>query len=388
MKRILYFKLILICTITYSQNYQINKIVVDKYTQIPLENVLIFNETDNSTTNSDGKFVFYSQKNEINLTLLGYNAFKTTFESLKNSSDTIFMESKTTQLQEVVVSNTVPYMKKVYSKLKENYLPNYTVNFFLRNVLKKDNTNIVLQDIYAKQNYNVNDKKKIDIEILNMRKTSFFEKKDHISLKFLNSNQFFDIKYPLVNKCNFTEVPFNDSDFKKILFESNVKDIWGQIWRGYYIIQRNDYTIVEYSLIAIDNPDDVPYNKLLLSSGKYRTVKYNRFVKFTKDVSSNKYYVSNSKLEHNIEVFVNKKTEKPFYYNLNLDFFVTNNPTLEKITPNFSADKDIFKAKFPYSKDFWNSQNQLPLTKELELFLKSVSEKKDNTKEFEVIGNF
>jgi len=67
---------------------------------------------------------------------------------------------------------------------------------------------------------------------------------------------------------------------------------------------------------------------------------------------------------------------------------VTNSQTKEKVNSNFATDKDIFKAKFPYSKDFWNDQNQLPLTNELEVFLKSVFEKKDKTEEFEVIGNF
>lgn len=388
MKHILSLQLFFLCAISYSQSYQINKTVVDKNTKFPLENVIIFNESDNSTTNADGKFVFVSQKNEINLKLLGYNAIKTTFDELKNSKDTVFMEIKATLLQEVVVSNTASFMKKVYSKLKDNYLPSYTSNFFLRNVLKKDNTTILLQDIFAKQNHNTSDKNKTSIEILSMRKTSFFENKNKISFKLPDFYQFFNIRLPLVDKCNFTEVSFNDSEFKKVLFESTEKDEFGQIWKGYIVIHKSDYAIVEYNLIKVDNKQIIPFIKQLISSGRYRTTKYNRFVQFTKDAVSNKYYPSNSKLECLVECFVDKKTETPFYFDLNLDFFVTNNPTNEKITPNFSADKDIFKAKFSYSKDFWNNQNQLPLTQELELFLKSVFEKKDKTKEFEVIGNF
>jgi hypothetical protein len=385
MKYIISLNLFIISLFSYSQSYQIKKIVVDKNTKFPLENVIIFNERDNSTTNADGKFIFVSQKNEINLNVLGYEGVKTTFDKLNNANDTIFLQLKAIQLKEVVVSNTSSFMKNVYEKSKDNYLPNYTANFFLRNILKKDNVTIVLQDIYGKKNRNISNKKDQSVEILNMRKIKLFEKEEDIDFKLPDFNEFFTLVIPPLNKCFFTEIPFNDSGFKKILFETNEKDNRGQIWNGYFIINRNDYAIVEYNLIGISDADKIPYKKMLLSSGQTRTVKWTQFVQFTKDVASNKYYVSISKVEGEVEALVNKKT---FYYDLNMDYFVTNSPTNEKIKANFSVDKDIFKADFSYSKDFWNNQNQLPLTKELELFLKSIAEKKDKTKEYKVIGNF
>jgi hypothetical protein len=370
-----------------SQNLRISKIIVDKETKLPLENVTIFNNSDNSTTNTEGKFVFVSDKNEINLNLLGYNEIKTTFDKLKTAKDTIFMELKITQLEEVLVSNGGSYMKKVFDKYYENMAPNYTVNFFLRNVLKKDNDVVKLQDVYGKKNRNANQKDNISIEILNMRKVGLFEKKDRVDLKFPD---FHELSYPpilSIDKCTFTEIAYNDSSYKKILFESEKND-WGQIWRGYFIIHRSDYAIVEYSVITADNPETIPYGKVTLSSHQFRTTKYNSFAQYSKDATSNKYYPSKVKLESQLEVLADKKIEKTFYYNLTMDFFVTNSLTNEKINSNYSVGKDIFKAKFPYSEDFWKNQNQLPLTKELETFLKNVSEKKDKTKEFEVIGNF
>ena len=134
--------LFLISGFSYAQNFQISKIVVDKDSKIPLENVIISNENDYSATNADGKFAFISQKKEISLNLLGYNEIQTTFDKLKDEKDTIFMEIKATQLQEVVVSNANEYMKKVYDKFKENALQNYTVTFFLRNIVKIFNANM------------------------------------------------------------------------------------------------------------------------------------------------------------------------------------------------------------------------------------------------------
>ena len=386
MKNIIALQLFFLCAFSYAQNFQISKIVVDKNNKIPLENVTVFNESDNSITNAEGKFVFVSQKNEINLSLFGYNTIKTTFDKLKNDKDTIFMEMKATQLQEVIVSNADSYMKKVYEKFNDNLLQNYTIDFFLRNVFKKDKSNILLQDIYARENQDKTRKKNLSVEILNMRKTSLFDKKDNISFGFPNFDDLFSNVLPQIDKCSFTEIPFNDSEFKKILFESNEKDKSGQIQRGYFIINRKDYAIVEYNLSTIDDPENVPYKNLF--RGKYRTIKLNTFVQYTKDTKSNKYYQSNLKLDNQVEIIVYKISENPFYFDFTMDFFVTNTPSNEKINSNFSTNKDVFKAKFPYSKDFWDNQNQLPLTKELEMFLKSVFEKKDKTKEYEIISNF
>nr|WP_315157103.1 hypothetical protein [uncultured Flavobacterium sp.] len=386
MKHFIVIQLFFICGFSYAQNFQISKIVVDKNTKIPLENVSVFNESDYSTTNAEGKFAFVSQKNEINFNLLGYNLITTTFDKLKSGKDTIFMEIKATQLQEVVVSNADSYMKKVYDKFQDNLLQNYTIDFFLRNIFKKDKVNILLQDISARENQDKTRKKSLSIEILNMRKTSVFEKKDNINFGFPNFDDLFSNVLPQIDKYSFTEIPFNDNEFKKILFESNKKDKSGQIQKGYFIINRKDYAIVEYNLSTIDDPEKVPYKNLF--RGKYRTIKLNTFVQYTKDTKSNKYYQSNLKLDNQVEIIVYKISENPFYFDFTMDFFVTNSPSNEKINSNFATNKDIFKAKFPYSQDFWNNQNQLPLTKELEEFLKSVNEKKDKTKEYEIISNF
>jgi len=373
---------------TYSQTFQVKKIVVDNTTKLPLENVSIFNETDNSTTNTDGEFIFVSKKNEINLNLLGYEGVKTTFGELNKTNDTLFMQLKTTQLNEVVVSNAGDYMKKVYDKMKDNYLKNYTVNFFLRNVLQKDNEIIVLQDINGKKNHNESQKKLLSLEFLNMRKTSFYVKKDHVSFRFPDFMELSSAIWPLLDKCSFSETTCNDDNYKKILFESNEKNNAGQIFNGYMIVNKTDYAIVEYSFEGINNVEIIPYEKSGLSGGKHRTIKYNKMLQFRKDVVSNKYFLSNAKLDATVEGLLDKNATKPFYFDLEINFLAINNPTNEKVIPNFATDKDIFKAKFPYSEDFWKNQNQLFLTKELKLFLKSVAEIKDKTKEYEVIGNF
>jgi hypothetical protein len=121
---------------------------------------------------------------------------------------------------------------------------------------------------------------------------------------------------------------------------------------------------------------------------RYKTTNYERFAIYGKDEILNKYYLKSSKLNTQLEVLRNKKDTKPAYVDFAMDYFITNAITRDKVESNFAVDKDIFKAKFPYLADFWNNQNQLPLTTELKVFLKKVSQNKDKKKEFEIIGNF
>lgn len=381
------FSFLFFSNVGNSQNFKISKMIADKTTKLPLENVSIYNDKDNSATNQEGLFVFVSGQNEINFNLLGYNSLKTTFEGIEKQ-DTIFMEAKAFELKEVVVANLEPFIKKVYGKMVDNYISNYTSNFFLRNVLKKDNSIVVLQDVHAKRGKNTSPKNVSEIEVLNMRKTSFFEKKNQIDFAFPDFTEFFGGFYPALDQNIFTEVDYNDVDYRKFLFEAKEKNVWGQISKGHLIINRNDYAIVEFFVSMYDNPAVLPYKKFTLSSTQYRTTRYEKLIKFNKNNALNKYYLNLSKLNAQVEVVADKKSEESFNYYLTMDYFTTNSITNEKVKSNFAVDKDVFKAKFPYSADFWNNQNQLPLTNELKDFLKRVSENKDKKKEFEIIGNF
>jgi hypothetical protein len=221
-----------------------------------------------------------------------------------------------------------------------------------------------------------------------MRKTSFFKKKNQIDFAFPDFTEFFGGFYPAVDQNIFTQVDYNEVDYRKILFEAKEKNVWGQISKGYLIINKNDYAIVEFFVSIYDNPEELPFKKFTLSSTKYRTTRYEKLIKFGKNATLKKYYLNLSKLNAQVEVLADKKGEESFNYNLTMDYFTTNSVTNEKVESNFAIDKDVFKAKFPYSADFWKNQNQLPLTNELKDFLKRVSENKDKKKEFEIIGNF
>lgn len=376
----------LVSSSAISQSAQLKGVVVDKSTKLPLENVVIFNERDNSITNSEGAFVFVSTKNQINFNLLGYNEIATTFDALVNR-DTIFMDTKAMELKEVVIINADSFMKKVFDKMSVNLLKDYTTDFFLRNVLKKDSTIVSLQDVYGKRSRS-NDNKDINsIELLNMRKISLLERKK-ASLKFPDFKEFFSSLFPTLEGYYFKEEDFNHKEYKKISFLGKQKNEWGQSIKGYFIINSIDYAIVEYSIEMIDVYDSAPFKRALVIGPLHRTSKYNRLYRYSKDNTQNKYFLSGAKIEIGVEVLDDKKQEKGYFLNLSMDYFITSSISTEKVKSNFSIDKDIFEAKFPYSAEFWDNQNQLPLTLELKSFLNRVNENKAKKKEYEFIGNF
>jgi hypothetical protein len=134
-----------------AQNFKTSKVIADKVSKLPLEYVNIYNDNDNSVSNADGLFVFVSNKDKINFSFLGYNTISTTFDAIAKR-DTIFMDAKALELKEVVIFNIEPFMKKVYDKDDDNSLSNFTIDFFLRSVLKLNDSIVKLQDFSGKRN--------------------------------------------------------------------------------------------------------------------------------------------------------------------------------------------------------------------------------------------
>lgn len=377
-----------------AQKMQTQKVVADKQTKLPLDKVNVYNQRDNSLTNEEGVFSFVSDIDELNFSLIGYENLKVNFEDLKKV-DTLFLQGKIIELDEVVVGQEQAILKKAYAKMKENYiLAPYNENFFLRCVLKRNDEIARLQDIYGKVSRksifktNTQPDNKCEVEILNMRKVGISDKQDFIYFKFQSFEKLFDLNaliFIAVEDFDLTQEKNIAPDYLKISFVNKEANSIKQKISGYFIINKSDYAIVETYFDFYDDPDKVPFQK----DGKveYRTTRFKRTANYKKNTNVNKYYLSNANADVRVEILENDKVKKAAY-DYSTHFFVTNSFIAEKAKSNLSMDKDIFKVKYPYSEQFWKSQNQLPLTTDLNQFLKRVSENKDNKKEFDIVGNF
>lgn len=377
-----------------AQKVQIIKVVADKTSKTPLDKVNVYNEKDNSLTNREGVFSFISDNENINFSLIGYEDLKTSLHQIKNQ-DTIFLQSKMVELDEVVVGQELAILKKAYSKLRENYIfEPYNENFFLRCVLKKDNELVRFQDIYGKVSRKSIFKTKIQpdnkckVEVLNMRKVGISEKSDFVYFKFQSFEKLFDLNtliYIVPDEFELTQEKDIPADYYKIRFIRKEANSMEQRTSGYFVINKSDFAIVETYFDFYNNPEKVPYSKK--SKTEYRTTSFKRTANYKKNLTLGKYYLNNANSDVKLELIANEKI-RDRVYDYSTQYFVPNSFISEKTNSNLSMDKDIFKVKFPYSEQFWKSQNQLPLTTELKDFLKKVSDNKENKKEFEVVGNF
>jgi hypothetical protein len=306
------------------------------------------------------------------------------------------LETKAIVLDEVVISNVEPFIKKVLDNLSNNFsAAPYTNDFFLRSVLKKNEGIVKFQDFSGIMNVagfsKTSEKKKTKkgIEIVNMRKISIREKKDIVDFKLPSFDELLTVNLYLEPKeIDLTEEDSGDTNYRKIIIRSKNKNTNEQKLNGYLIVNKKDYAIIQYFISFFDDPSNGSYAETFMGNHKFRTIKYEKTINLSKNTTTGKYYLNNAKLDVQVEILADKKIEKTFFYNLAMDYFVTKSITNEIVDSNFSGDKEVFKAKFTYSDDFWKTQNQLPLTSEIQNFIDQATKNKENKKEFEIIGNF
>lgn len=245
-----------------------------------------------------------------------------------------------------------------------------------------------IQDIKGKiaKNFFIRDrsikktKKEISIELTSMRKIG--KKYDERNAYLVNSS-FTDFLNRLADfeiteaYYAFDEKEFDDGFYTKLGFKSNLEADIGDI-SGYYIINNKNLAIEEFYLNK-DMNGQYEKNKWM----RYRTTNYQVNVFFEKDPNEGLYFLKYGKYSGRIET-----TDKDRTFNDTHDVSyileTSDNFGSFEVESNINETKDIFKLKFPYRSEYWNSQNQLLLTKEMQEFIKKMGE--ENT-EFKVSSN-
>ena len=372
--------MILVINNLFSQN-KLNGIVLDYETKKPIEYVDIFNESNFTSTNSEGKFLFASEKDSINIRLIGYKAINSTFKEIKN--DTIYLESKFEVLDEIVIGNSNA-INNVFKEMFNNYpILSYSELFFLRCSLKKDGEVIKLQDLNGiikrkmllKTPTKPMPKKNYEIEILNMRKAGIKEK--GIYFKMFSFKDIFDITSSITidtKLFNFSQKKSKIDDYTKHYFTSNSQN--NSNIEGYYLINNVDNAILEFNLTK----DKKESSFTEVREYKYRTTSSEIFISFKKSNLDNKYFIDKAKIKAQLELITEGKTA---IYNV-IYSWIRLKETKKEIKRRTSIKKDIFKLKKSYNPEFWDKQEYLLLTDELLEFLEKLESPK---KEFKTITN-
>ena len=372
--------------LSFSQN-TLSKYLADKETKAPLKSATIHNANDYTVTNDDGHFLFYSANDSVTIKMLGYETLKTTFKALSRTKDTLYLIPKPFQLDEVTLSNK-NILQEAYNHATINYpMEPFVEDFFLRCILKRNGEFVKIEDLSGriKRDKLFAAEKNYAFQLFNMRKFGI-EKKglrtDDFELPSLNdvfqwwSNILFldskEYRFSFLKVIDETHqqvshTPKNEDDYKKGI--------------GHFIISTDDYAIKE-RLYKI-NPkvvSKIPYTKKLFT--KYRTTNFYLREKCEKDVAKSKYFIANALYTEKIEGYNN---DEKIVYDVSFELIVTHPfSDLSTFKANVNGKKELFKLEVPYNKEFWETQNQLPLTNEMRDFIN----KPYNPKEYRVISNF
>ena len=372
--------------LSFSQN-TLSKYLVDKETKAPLKSATIHNANDYTVTNDDGHFVFYSTNDSVTIKMLGYETLKTTFKALSRTKDTLYLIPKPFQLDEVTLSNK-NILQEAYNHATINYpMEPFVEDFFLRCILKRNGELVKIEDFSGriKRDKLLGAKKNFTFQLLNMRKFGI-EKKgvraDDFNIPSLNDvfQWWSNILFLDSKEYRFSGLKVIDETHQQVSHTpKNEEDYIKGI--GHFIISTDDYAAKER--IYKINPkvvDKIPYTKKFFT--KYRTTDFYLREKCEKDVAKSKYFIANGLYTEKIEGYNN---DERIVYDVSFELIVTHPfSDLNTFKANVNGKKELFKLEVPYNKEFWETQNQLPLTNEMRDFIN----KPHNPKEYRVISNF
>jgi len=363
---------------SFSQN-RFEGIVLDQETKIPIEYVDIYNHKNYTSTNEEGKFLFVSKEDSLKIAILGYEPIFTTFELLKN--DTILLSKKIQDLDEVVINTDSNLFKSVLNKINENYpLEPYKEKFFLRSVLHRNDKIIKLVDFSGKlerktlfsTKSNPMPKKNYFVEIENLRKAGI--KEDNIDFTLSSFEELFNnfiTIYMSPEIYDFKYIPFKNSKFIKLEFRPKSSKKANS--SGYYLINLEDKAFNE---VHISNPQNTDY--IDKKDIKYRTTNYDVNITFKKNQEIKKYFLDKASMSATVEV-IPENAEKVIY-RVSYKLYTFDNFRDFDVNSNINLSKDIFRLNEDYDQSFWESQNYLLLTKEMQEFLNSLTNEKNDFK--------
>ena len=364
------------CALIYSQT-ELEGIVLDADEKVPLEFVHVFNRNHSTISNTDGRFLLKTSLDTILFFRNGYERREIPTSALK---DTIFLEKKVVALDEVVVTNAKTILQKIKDSINSNYLLTpHTETFFIRALLRKNDTLVRLQDmtgtLLRKTSIYGNglemEKKDYQVQLAEMRQLGIVRDAYGVNVVLPSLYNIFG-EFMRLNamgpEFDVIEKPYENSEEIRVEFNSLPTED-GSSATGHYIINEEDNAILSFELFL----------KGAQKTSKTDLEKYTHVLKasssmyFKEDLERGLYFMHRAKRTFSLEV----KTEKhpaPDVYEIEITLYTPDSFGNEKVKSNVNEHKDIFMLKHPYNEAYWQEQSWLPVTEEIKAFIQTIGE--------------
>jgi hypothetical protein len=352
-------------------------ILWNKELNVPVAYATITSAENSLISNENGAFSLQKRNSKITIKSVGYETREVDYDILR-VTDTVYMKSFTYELNEVVISRDGLYKRMLKKILTDYVLEPHKERFFLRAIVRKNNQLYKIVDlagIVEKQAlFDLSSrrmpKKNYKVQLENLRKVG--RENRELDYKMFGFKEFFtNVMTVGFNIENFNTRYETTSDIGTSKLILNPKDKVNQSISAFYIVD-DDNTFKEID-VQYDNTNGElkPVRK-----SKYKTSKSNWKVNFERNAITNKYQLSKAILSATTEVH---KEQIKDIFECNYIYVSIPVDNLEKISSNVNLDKDIFDLEIDYNSEYWNNNEILKLTNEMQDFINKVNSSGKNS---------
>lgn len=378
MKNNIIFIVVVIYSLSVYSQTTFTKTLWDKECNCPVKYASISNSSTYSITNEEGLFSLTTKEEYAEFNMLGYESFKFKLSEIKN--DTIYLKSKPFKLDEVIVDSDSYFRNMVKTVGKDYALDPHSEKFYLRAILKRNNEIIKLVDISGKVRKETlfdtrsvpMPKNNYSVQIENIRKAGkIFKDYDFTIINFENFFYLHNRFYIGPKIFNIEYKSLEDKSYTKIL-ASQKKDKSTSDTKGYFLVNNETMNFVQANIITEFFNEFSEIGKKL----KSRTVLNEVTSNFNRSPINNKLQINKCNITIQAEVIYESKLDK---FELSFIYLADPIEVESKIKNNVNHKKDIFDLKFNHDEVYWQNQEKLPLTKEMQKFINEVNSSDRNS---------
>jgi hypothetical protein len=369
--KIFYFTILLTYLNSHSQS-RITRVLWNKLDNLPVEYATINSNKNYTISNENGVFEFEKTLEKITIQNIAYKKLELDYDYLFKN-DTIYIEPNVYNLDEVIIEKDSEFNNMLKTILTDYALEPHQEIFFLRASIKKNNELYKIVDFSGHlEKETLFDtstkpmpKKNYIVQIDNIRKAGFENREYDFELFNFKTllNRIVSI-YLNPKIYNLSYEKSNISDFIKI--NVRPKDISKTSTIGYYLVNESNNTFNEAYILSknkdaeFDNIRDV----------KFRTPFFELKSNFKRNTKTNKLQLNQAIIKSKTEVLTKNGTD---IFEVNYIFYA--NPIYEtvKIKNNIKLTKDMFELKGKYDSKYWENNEILLLTKEMQEFINKVN---------------
>lgn len=382
--KIFYFIMFLTYLNSYSQS-KISRVLWNKVDNLPVEYATISSNENYTISNENGVFEFEKTLEKITIQNIAYEKLELDYDFLV-SNDTIYIKPNIYELDEVIIEKDSEFNNMLRTILTDYALEPHQEKFFLRATIKKNNEYYKIVDFSGHlEKETLFDtrtkpmpKKNYIVQIDNIRKAGFENREYDFELLSFKTllNRIVSI-YLSPKIYNLSYEKSNISDFIKI--NISPKNINETTTKGYYLVNESDNTFNE--VYILNENKDTEFDKI--RDIKFRTPFFELKSNFKRNTKTNKLQLNQAIIKSITEVYSKDGTD---IFEVNYIFYANPISKPIEIKNNIKLTKDMFELNGKYDSKYWENNEILLLTKEMQEFINKVNTS-NNKSDFRIQTN-